>query len=93
VKGKGSRQERESVIRFDEESSEANVWTASEVMYRKLKKLGFIPVEDRDRSATFRIPKKCVSIRKPRVLTKEQREALRKRGKALGNGVFSSDRQ
>ena len=91
--GKGPRLERETTITFNEVEDTALVWTASEPMYRKLKKLGFYPVEDRDRSATFQVPKKSVSIRKPIVLSEEQREALRERGKALGNGVFYSDHQ
>ncbi len=91
--GKGPRLERETTITFNEVEDTALVWTASEPMYRKLKKLGFYPVEDRDRSATFRVPRKCVSIRKPIVLSEELLEALRKRGKALANGIFSSDHQ
>ena len=93
MKGKGPRQERETTITFTEVEGTASIWTSSEPMYRKLKKLGFYPVEDRDRSATFEIPKKCVSFRRVVVRSEEQREAMRKRGKALGNGVFSSDLQ
>jgi len=93
MRGKGPRQERETTITFNEVEDTASIWTASEPMYRKLKKLGFYPVEDRDRSATFKIPKKCVSFRRVMVRSEKQREAMRKRGKALGNGVFSSDHQ
>ncbi len=93
MKGKGPRIERETTITFNEVEDTASIWTASEPKYRKLTKLGFYPVEDRDRSATFEISKKCISLRRLVVLSEEQREAMRKRGKALGNGVFSSDHQ
>ena len=75
MNGKGPRQERETTITFNEVEGTASIWTASEPMYRKLKKLGFYPVEDRDRSATFKIPKKCVSVRKPKILSENQRAA------------------
>ena len=83
MKGNGPRHERETVILFNEEENTASIWTASEPMYRKLKKLGFIPVEDQDRSATFKIPKKCVSIRRPVILSEERKAILRQRGQAL----------
>jgi len=73
VKGKGPRQERETTITFNEVENTGSIWTSSEPMYRKLKKLGFYPVEDRDRSATFEIPKKCISVRKPKLLSEKQR--------------------
>ncbi len=83
MKGKGPRQERETTITFSEVEDTASIWTASEPMYRKLKKLGFYPVEDRDRSATFNIPKKCVSVRRPVVLSEERKAILRERGLRL----------
>lgn len=54
MKGKEPRQERETTITFNEVEDTASIWTSSESMYRKLKKLGFYPVEDRDRSAPFK---------------------------------------
>jgi len=83
MQGKGPRQERETVINFNEVESTASIWTASKQMYRKLKKLGFQPEEDNERSATFKIPKQCVSIRKPVILSDAQRRARWKAGKAL----------
>ncbi len=83
MKGKGPRQERERTITFNEVEGTASIWTASEPMYRKLKKLGFYPVEDRDRSATFKIPKKCVSFRRPVVISEERKASLRERGLRL----------
>lgn len=41
MKGQGPKHERETIIRFDEESDQAEVWTASEVTYRRmLKRVG-----------------------------------------------------
>ncbi len=66
MKGVGPRNERETVIRFDEDSDQANVWTASKPVFNRLKRLGFAPHEDTDHSASFRLPKKSVSFRRVR---------------------------
>ena len=78
MKGKGPRSERETVIRFDEEDDRANVWTASAVVYRRLRKMGFYPHEDSERSATFEIPKKCVSLRRSIATSPRRLKALQK---------------
>ncbi len=90
MKAKGPRQERETTITYNEVEDTASIWTASEPMYRKLKKLGFYPVEDRDRSATFKIPKKCVSVKKPKILSEKQRAASLKSLQAARIARFSS---
>jgi len=90
MNGKGPRQERETTITFNEVEDPASIWTASEPMYRKLKKLGFYPVEDRDRSATFEIPKKFISVRKPKILSEKQRAASRRSLQAARIARFSS---
>ncbi len=90
MKGKGPRLERETTITFNEVEDTASIWTASEPMYRKLKKLGFYPVEDRDRSATFEIPKKCISVRKPKILSEKQRAASLRSIQAARIARFSS---
>ena len=78
MQGKGPRIERETIIRFDEASSTAEIWTASERFYRKLRKQELVPKEDSERWATFEVPKRSVVIKTRRVLTPKQREALRK---------------
>jgi len=90
MKGKGIKQERETVIAFNEADPSASVWTASESVYRKLKKQGYKPVEDTERSATFEVPKKCVSIRKPKVLTEKQKTNLTKRAVFMRNALINS---
>ncbi len=90
MKAKGIRLERETTITFNEVEDTASIWTASEPMYRKLKKLGFYPVEDRDRLATFEIPKKCISVRKPKILSEKQRAMSLKSLQAARIARFSS---
>jgi len=90
MKGKGIKQERETVIAFNEADDSASIWTASEPVYRKLKKQGYIPGENDGRSATFVIPKKCVSFRKPVILSKERLAASRKALIAARNAISSS---
>jgi hypothetical protein len=78
MRGKGPKIERETIIRFDEVNPTADVWTASESIYRKLLKQGHVPKEDGERSATFEVPKRSVAIRTRKVLTDKQREVLKK---------------
>ena len=83
MKGQGIKQERETVIAFNEADPLASIWTASERVYRKLKKQGYEPVEDTERSARFEVPKKRVSIRRPVIITEERKAILRERGLRL----------
>jgi len=66
------------VIRFDEAGAMASVWTASAVVYRRLRKMGFYPHEDRERSATFEIPRRCVSLRRPIATSPKRLKALKR---------------
>ncbi len=89
MKGQGIRQERETVIVFNEADDSASIWTASERVYRRLKKQGYVPVEDTERSAKFEVPKKRVSIRKPISTSNKQLKALeraRAKAKLRSNG-------
>ena len=45
----------------------------SQPMYRKLLKLGYEPIEGSDRSAIFEVPKRLVSVRKPRKISEAHR--------------------
>ena len=78
MKAKGPRYERETTITFNEVEETALIGTASGPMYRKLKKLGFDPTEDGERWAFFKVPKKCVSVRKPIATSDKQLKALEK---------------
>ncbi|MBI3001324.1 MAG: hypothetical protein HYY46_23165 [Deltaproteobacteria bacterium] len=91
--GKGPRHERETVINFNEAEPMASVWTASEIVYRKLRKLGYMPSEDEGRHAVFTVPKsvvKVLKLRAKREMTQAQREALR-RGR-LSPGALENSR-
>ena len=76
MKGKGPRLERETIINFNEEEETAHIWTASNPVYRRLRKMGYCPYEDNERSASFKVPKRCVSIRKPVATSQKQLKAL-----------------
>jgi len=73
LQSSGPRHEKETVIRLCEGEPEAEIWTASSGFFTKLLSRGYAPfsISKDERSATFRIPKKAVSIRRPR----GQREA------------------
>ena len=65
MKGKGPRIERETSIVWNEEEDKALIWTASEITYQKLRKLGYSPTEDRERSASFIVPKRDIKMPRP----------------------------
>ena len=89
MEGKGIRAERETIINFNEEDDEASVWTASETVYRRLIKLGYVPHQDNERSAVFKMPKRDIRLPRPkRQVTEAQREA----GKRLA-AFFSQEAQ
>ena len=52
--------------------------------------MGYFPVEDNERSATFEVSKKCVRVRKAKVLTEKQRAAALKAVEAARKARFSS---
>jgi hypothetical protein len=75
--GKGSKRERETIINFNEESETASIWTASEVIHRRLLKLGYMPSQDNERSAVFEIPKRDIKLPRPkRTMSEAQRQKL-----------------
>ena len=79
MKASGPKEERETIIRFDEDMEGASIWTASDVVYRRLiKRLGTdYLVEDEERHAIFEVPKGWIKLpRKPS-------EAKRRQGLAL----------
>ena len=68
MKAEGPQHERETIIRFDEESDQAEIWTASAVVYRRLmKRLGqAYLVKDGQRHAEFEFPKKWLVLPRKR---------------------------
>lgn len=82
-----SRLERETIINFNEEEETASLYTASEVVYRRMLKRGFVPVDKytmdgRECGWTFEIPRKSIVLpRLPRQMSQEKRLSLSARGK------------
>lgn len=66
MKATGSKHEREVVILLNEEDANAQIYAASGSFYNKLRRLGYTPAKEDGRSARFVIPKRAVSIRRPR---------------------------
>jgi hypothetical protein len=85
MKAKGPKIERETVIILNDADDMADVWTASNQTYKRLLKLGYQLTEDNERSASFKIPKACVSLRRPKATSEKRIKALeRARSKARG---------
>jgi hypothetical protein len=83
MKGHGPREERETIIRFNESDDTAVIWTASDVIYRRIRRRGYQPFEDCDRHAEFHIARADIKLPRPkrvRVLSDKQRETLRNAG-------------
>jgi hypothetical protein len=68
LKNSDPRSERETIIRLCEGEDTALIWTASRSYAYKLVARGYAPVKisPDQRSAEFVLPKKAVSIRRPR---------------------------
>jgi len=64
MRGMGRRFERETIVIFNEENDSATIWTASAVVDRRLRKLGFEPTYEGDRHTEFRCGKKQVNLRR-----------------------------
>ena len=62
MQGKGPREERETIIGWSEADPMAQLWTASETVYRRMKKRGWFPSEDGERHAMFEVPKRLVRL-------------------------------
>ena len=92
MKGNGSRHERETIINFNEEESTASIWTASEIVYRRLlKRLGRAYLtEDGERHAEFRFPVSFIQLPRPK---REPTEAQRQAGHRLKQAVLSQEPQ
>lgn len=82
MKGKGIKIERETVITFNEDEDNAQIWTASEVVHNRLKKrLGTdYMIEDGERHSTWKMPKKLIRLpKRPREVSEATRQAARER--------------
>lgn len=88
-----SAYEQETVINFNAGEKHASLYTRDQKVMRVLDDLvcRFPEVyhldSQSDTDKTYSFPKSYVSYRKPRVLTKEQREKARERMRRLNNAV------
>lgn len=78
-----TRYEQETIVNFNEEEKEANIFTHNGPMRRRLEKLSQERPQDcrlvrRDGQAVeYYIPKNWISIRPPRIASEAQKEAAR----------------
>ena len=64
MKASGIKEERETIIVFSEDDRLASLWTASDAIYRQMKKRGWIPSQDDERHALFEFPKTRLKLPK-----------------------------
>jgi len=76
MKAEGPREERETVIRFSDADDTAEIWTASDIIDRRLRRLGIAILEEGERHTVFSCPKRQVRISRPRVMTDAQKASL-----------------
>jgi len=72
-----TKEEMETTINWDESSPDADVLTYNRSLQRRMKEIGIEPYLNNGYGGKlYTIPKKLISIRKPRKLTVEQRQKL-----------------
>lgn len=81
-----SRYERETVVTYNDEEPEATVYTCNQSLIRKLdrfcaKNNDFYCVKRDELSATYKLPRKCVSFRLPTIISEETRAKMALRAK------------
>ena len=80
-----SRYEQETIILFNADESNAEIYTADKTVMKRLDQLcntypDIYKIKKEDSiSKTYSVPKSYISYRKPRKLSSEQRELARKR--------------
>ena len=62
MKAIGPGYERESILLWSDDDDNATLWTASQTIYRRMLKRGFVPKEDGERHALFEFPKQRVKL-------------------------------
>ena len=75
-------QERETTITFNDEESDALIWSASTTFQRRMAKLNIEPFRVTEDSSYYKVPKKYVKVSRPRKmqqLSNEQRKAIGRR--------------
>jgi len=83
---KYTKQEKETIIGYNQEDKTASVYTCDEAMIRKMDKLTVLDsrvtlVASSQGCKTYEMPRNGVKIRLPRVLSSEKRSELKKRAR------------
>lgn len=68
--------ERETIINYNDGDSEANIYTVSPVVKKRLEKLG--EVHECNGGWELNVPKSWVTVKPPRKLSEAQKESARK---------------
>lgn len=80
-----TRLEQETIVNFNNEEANAEVYTCSQSVMRKLDKLcikfpdNYKLIKEDEYSKTYSTSKKNIKFKSPRILTDEQREKLAKK--------------
>ncbi len=86
---KMTRYEQETIINFNAQELSATLYTRDPAVIRRIDTLvndypdTFRCIGETDIDKTYEMPKSAVTYRKPRRLSKDQREAARKRARTL----------
>ena len=84
-----TRYEKETIVNYNQESDEADIYTRDEVVMRRLDKLCekypdyYRCVGSTSVDKEYRCPKRLVGFKNPVIMTEEQKEEAKKRGRAL----------
>jgi hypothetical protein len=83
--------EQETIINYNKEEAEADIYTHDEKLIKKLKQAckvhpeKFKQIDKNGEAYTFTIHKKYITVKIPKVLTEEERQKLRERALNMAN--------
>jgi len=85
VVGYCPKEERETVLRFDETVALGYIWSASRPFWAKMERLGIAPISSNSHSRSYRVPKRQIVVRKAstKTMSEEQKKAAAERLKAV----------
>lgn len=88
-----SKYEQETIVLYNAEDKNAEIYTADRTVMRKLDKLCeehpdiYKTIKSDELSKTYSVPKNYINYRKPRTLTSEQVEIIRERMRKLKSQI------
>lgn len=83
-----TKYERETIVCYNDEEAEADVFTCNTALINKLNKmvaknLPITMVRKNEVGCTYRLPKKCISFRTPRIPSDKMKASYEKNGVRL----------